>query len=147
MSDITNFLGDDHRRCDELLFQAEQAMSSGDWATCQAQATAFHEALFHHLQMEEDVLFPAFEQASGITQGPTVVMRGEHQDMRRLADELLDAAARKAGDDVAGVVDTLLILIQQHNLKEENVLYPMAEHHLGAAAADVVERMRTEVAA
>jgi iron-sulfur cluster repair protein YtfE (RIC family) len=51
---------------------------------------------------------------------------------------VLDAMARAAAtgnvDSVLDHGDTLLMLIQQHNLKEEGMLYPMAERALGGAA-------------
>ena len=37
--------------------------------------------------------------------------------------------------------DTLLIMIQQHNMKEENVLYPMCDQHLTDDASSLLERI------
>ena len=45
-----------------------------------------------------------------------------------------------------GVAETLLIMMQQHNMKEENVLYPMCDQHLAAEMAQVVQRLETELA-
>ena len=33
-------------------------------------------------------------------------------------------------DDYLGIADTLLILMQQHNMKEEQMLYNMMDQHL-----------------
>jgi iron-sulfur cluster repair protein YtfE (RIC family) len=49
-----------------------------------------------HFQKEEEVLFPAFEQSTGNTMGPTRVMRLEHQQMREALAEMAGALA--AGD-------------------------------------------------
>jgi hemerythrin-like domain-containing protein len=40
------------------------------------------------------------------------------------------ALAQRDGDEFAGEAETLLILMQQHNMKEENILYPMCDAHL-----------------
>jgi len=41
----------------------------------------------------------------------------------------------------AGHAETLHILMQQHNMKEEQVLYPMTDRLLGGQAADLVAQM------
>ena len=38
--------------------------------------------MLRHFEMEEAVLFPAFEEATGMTQGPTMVMHAEHVQMK-----------------------------------------------------------------
>jgi hemerythrin-like domain-containing protein len=123
------FFSDDHRRCDELWAAVEEAADAGEEAKAVAAFAAFDAAMRRHLDMEEQVLFPAFEEATGMTMGPTRVMRAEHQQMRGVLDQM----GQQAGHDLGAVVDlgdTLLMLIQQHNLKEEGMLYPMADAHL-----------------
>ena len=141
MGAIGDFLAADHRRCDGLFASAEAAAASGDWPGCGRAFEEFRRALEHHLGMEEQVLFPEFEQRTVMTGGPTAVMRGEHGQMRELLAAAAAAAQRRAADEFLGHCETLLILMQQHNLKEENVLYPMAERALGAAAPGLVQRM------
>ena len=36
----------------------------------------------------------------------------------------------------------LLVLMQQHNMKEEQIFYPLCERLLGAEQEDLIERMR-----
>jgi hemerythrin-like domain-containing protein len=92
--------------------------------------------------MEEEVLFPAFEQATGMTDGgPTFVMRSEHDQMRGLLEQMETAADGGDRDELIDLGDTLLMLIQQHNQKEEQMLYPLAEQALGADWAKIRERL------
>ncbi|WP_174873762.1 hemerythrin domain-containing protein [Vogesella oryzae] len=116
-----------HRACDDQFVAVENALRDGDWPQVVASCDAFCQAMTQHFAEEENVLFPAFEQATGMSQGPTVVMRHEHAEMRQLMDEMCSAAATLDGDALAGAADTLLLLMQQHNLKEENILYPMCD--------------------
>jgi len=141
MGAIGDFLTADHRRCDELFARAEDAAVAGDWPGCAAAFDGFRQALEHHLGMEEEVLFPAFEERTGMAGSPTMVMRGEHGQMRELAALAGSAAQRRAAEEFLGHCETLLVLMQQHNLKEENVLYPMADRSLGIVEAELVERM------
>ncbi len=69
--------------------------------------------------------FPPFEKATGMTDGPTVVMPSEHVEIRARHG----AAAIKANqsDQALAAMDTLHALKQQHRVKEENVLYPRCE--------------------
>lgn len=122
---IARFLSDDHHHCDQLLAACEAALSGRRSAT--ASAKALIEAMERHFRREEEVLFPELEEANPMARGPTGVMRIEHQQMRQLFADLGEAVA--AGDPEAGlgVLETLHILIQQHNAKEEGILYPLAD--------------------
>jgi hemerythrin-like domain-containing protein len=68
-----------------------------------------------------------------MTSGPTEVMRGEHRQMRDLLAQMEGALAVRDSDTFGGAAETLLILMQQHNMKEENILYPMCDNALGAS--------------
>ena len=52
----------------------------------------------------------------------------------------LSERPRLVADDVAEG-DTLLLLIQQHNQKEEHILYPMCENALAAEWTEIHERL------
>jgi hemerythrin-like domain-containing protein len=69
------------------------------------------------------------------------MMRYEHEQMRSLLGQLAAACAAKDRDSYAGVAETLLMLMQQHNMKEENILYPMCDQALGARAEQVGQEM------
>ena len=128
------FFTADHRRCDEIWARVEAAADAADAGALRTQFGAFEAALRQHLEIEEHVLFPAFEAATGMRGGPTQVMRMEHTQMRSLLARMAKAAADGDADGVVDTGDTLLMLIQQHNLKEEGMLYPMCERALGGAA-------------
>ena len=143
MASIKDYLTADHRRCDELLTVAESAADGGDWPDAEQKTRAFLTAMESHLRMEEEVMFPAFEQASGMTQGPTMMMRHEHDQMRALFAQIDDALQRHDEEDFLGNTETLLIMIQQHNMKEEGMLYPMADEQLGGQSEQVLDQMKT----
>lgn len=136
---LAQALGDwfvqDHRDCDSLWVAVEEG-ASADLSTAKAALAAFDTQLRHHLRLEEEVLFPAIERATGMGgMGPTEMMRQEHVGMRRL----LDAMAQ--GDDLELILeqgDTLMMLIAQHNSKEEGILYPLAVQVLGPVARDLI---------
>jgi hemerythrin-like domain-containing protein len=91
--------------------------------------------------MEEGVLFPAFESCTGMSGGPTEVMRMEHAQMRDLLQAMANAIAAGNQNRYLGLSETLNMLMQQHNLKEENMLYPMSDRVLGAERDSVIREM------
>lgn len=142
METISGYLTLDHRRCDDHFAAAEEFAAKRDWAAATASFEQFHATMTHHFGMEEQVLFPAFERETGNTQGPTQIMRREHEQMRELFARMAAAIAAKDADEYAGLSETLLILLQQHNLKEEQVLYPMSEQAFGVRGGEVLLQMK-----
>jgi len=139
---LAGFFTQDHRDCDNDWAEVEALLDSGDAGAAAGAWQAFDTHMRRHLAMEEDVLFPAFESRSGMGGGgPTAVMRMEHQQMRSVLDQI---GENLAGGDLAGALDlgdTLLMLIQQHNIKEEGMLYPMAENMLAAEWAEMAGKL------
>jgi DUF438 domain-containing protein len=134
MHSIQQFMAGDHRRCDDIFVQVEQAIEAAQWERARAAFGDFQRAILQHFEAEETLLFPAFEERTGMTQGPTAVMRSEHEQMRELLDAARDALAAQDADAYSGEAETLLIMMQQHNMKEENMLYPMCDQRLADQA-------------
>ena len=127
---IKQFMAHDHKDCDLLFAKAENAAAKDDWTTASQAFNEFVQAMERHLGIEEQELFPAFEEGTGVVTGPTEMMRMEHDQMRVLFAEMKYAMEQKNSDDYLGIADTLLILMQQHNMKEEQMLYNMMDQHL-----------------
>lgn len=141
MPSIGQFLGDDHRRCDNYFLAAERAVDAQDWGAAQHAFRDFHQAIEQHLAMEEQVLFVAYEALAG-TAGPSRVMRREHEQMRTLFADLARAVEERAGAEFLGLSETLLLLMQQHNMKEEQMLYPLCDRLLASGRDELIARMR-----
>lgn len=147
MTTIRTFMTEDHRHCDDLFAETEQAMAKNDFATANAAFSGFRAAILAHFDVEEKTLFPAFEVKTGMSSGPTQVMRMEHAQMRSLLDDAVEALRTENADDYLGVAETLVIMMQQHNMKEENILYPMCDQHLAAESAALIEQIEKELPA
>jgi hemerythrin superfamily protein len=127
VTSLTSSLIAHHKLCDGLYADAEAAAHGGHWQECADALQLFRKEIEAHFATEEQVLFPVFEKATGVTAGPTLVMRTEHDQMRRLIGDMATAQANHALGQFAGAGETLLIFMQQHNMKEENILYPMCD--------------------
>ena len=51
------------------------------------------------------------------------------------------AIAKRDMDAYLGLSETLLMLMRQHNMKEEQILYPMSDQALADTASDLVRQM------
>jgi len=132
MSTIPEYMTIKHRECDDYFTQAEAAAAENNWSLAQDKLNIFKRELLMHLDAEENILFPKFEQATGMTSGPTHVMRMEHEQMRALLQDLMSELTSKNKDKYLGLSETLMVLMQQHNMKEEMMLYPMAQQNIPA---------------
>lgn len=133
----------DHRACDERFANAEQAAQNGDWALLTTEFSAFNQAMERHFAIEEEILFPAFERRTGAGMGPTQVMRAEHAQIREVLAELRHCVDEKDAEAYLALAETLLLLTQQHNLKEENVLYPIIDSVLDAEKEALLQRIES----
>lgn len=146
MSSINATFSAHHEHCDSLFAAAEEAANRGDWPACETRTRDFAKALEAHLDTEEQSLFPAFEEATGMLAGPTVVMRSEHQQMRALTKALTQAAVAGESDAFFGTSETLLVFMEQHNRKEEGILYPLCDQSIASAqrlAGELAAALRT----
>jgi iron-sulfur cluster repair protein YtfE (RIC family) len=138
MSSISASMTRDHRACDERFAAAEGAAAKGDWLRAASGFAAYRAAMERHFAIEEETLFPAFERHTGMSAGPTEVMRAEHAEMRDLFERLAAAATAHDADEFFGLAETLNLLMQQHNMKEEQVLYALMDESLGGEAAGLL---------
>lgn len=142
MNSMHAYLAGDHRACDDEYGWAESRVVCGDWPNAVQAFDGFTRHLEHHLSQEEQILFPAIERATGNTMGATAVMRTEHGHMRQLVRSMSQSITDHDADTFFAFADSLRMLMHQHNLKEEGVLYPMAERLFGDGTGDLLARMR-----
>lgn len=132
MAELAESLAQHHGYCDRFFASALEAADRSDWQGFARQLAALTDALELHIGFEEGELFPAFEEASGLRGGPTEAMRIEHAEMRDLLHALGAAQPRVDPEGCRAELEHLRALLQNHNLKEEAVLYPACDRLLGA---------------
>ncbi|NQY20732.1 MAG: hemerythrin domain-containing protein [Campylobacteraceae bacterium] len=142
MDTISTYLTKDHRDCDEVFASLENAVADNNWDLTNTLFTDFLKDLNHHFSMEETIMFPAFEEKTGMSGGPTAMMRMEHEQMRSVLGQMKEDVDAKNADHFFGLSESLMMLMQQHNMKEEQMLYAMADAHLGADVEGIVSNMK-----
>jgi hemerythrin-like domain-containing protein len=140
MPSISAFMTDKHKACDAEFANAEDSALSGNWNEAGIAFDAFYNDMTQHFRMEEKQLFPAL-LASGGPGGPVQVMLMEHEQMNDLLRQMKAAVGNNDAQRYGGLSETLLIVMQQHNLKEEQILYPIADRILADESQAILERM------
>lgn len=143
MESITSYMEQDHVVIDGFAERALQAAGARDWSALQREAGEFLRRLRRHIEMEEDVLFPAFEQRTGMAAaGPSRQMRIEHDMMRPILAELQNAAAAQDGSGFEQAAQSLFDILQPHNVKEERMMYPMLDQATGEDAPALLQEVK-----
>jgi len=146
MESIRDLMAADHGQCDDCLVAVERSVARAAWADADAEFGRLRDAMQRHFDAEEAVLFPAFEAHTGMRMGPTQVMRGEHGQMRELLGAAKIALEARDAEEYSGTAETLLIMMQQHNMKEENILYPMCDQQLAAQLEKLLAQLKGGIA-
>ncbi|ESU70661.1 hypothetical protein GS8_1294 [Geobacillus stearothermophilus] len=132
----------------EQLLAAAEAIGRGEndrnWreplADLREKVESFVAALDPHSEREEGVLFPMMARYIGRTTGPIAVMEYEHEQAKTRLSMFLEKTAQlpenidsRQALTLAGAVIEAYHILDEHFMKEENVLFPMAERLLSDA--------------
>lgn len=91
--------------------------------------------LRRHIYLEEEFLFPALTEAGLVA--PVFVMLREHAEIWATLEALeREVAAGVPTSEATALCLQLTGQLQDHNVKEERVLYPQADHVLAPAATE-----------
>jgi iron-sulfur cluster repair protein YtfE (RIC family) len=126
---IRTYFAEDHDRLDGL-FARFQERKRADYAEAKPFFREFKFGLQRHIVWEEQILFPLFEEKTGLRDiGPTAVMRHEHRRIGQRLEALHDKVRRHDPESDAEE-QALREALEAHNLKEETALYPALDRLL-----------------
>jgi len=137
---INQFMTADHRECDAEFATLEMLVDKEDFAQAKESFEAFSQHMLHHFDMEELVMFPEFNKNAGGGCNPTGVMVMEHDQMRQLFSQMQNALLAKDKEKFLGLSETLLFIMGQHNMKEEQMMYNLADSALDSE--QIIKKMQ-----
>ena len=132
-------LEQDHRRLDDLWEMATREWRE-DPERSRAHFRTFSRGLRTHIQAEEDVLFPFFEEHGG--EGApqlTDLLREEHGRIREALSALL-REVEEGAPDLEAENTALQDALWAHNAREESQFYPWFDAHATRGAAKEVSQ-------
>ncbi len=143
MTILSEYMKEDHRACDVKFANMENAIADDNWTEGKKLFEDFASDLIYHFDMEEEVMFPGFEARSENAHcNPTPVMIMEHTQMRQLTKDMAQAVENKDKDKFFGLSETLMMTMQQHNMKEEQMMYPMIDEAMNEESNMLLDSMK-----
>lgn len=141
---IADLLRTDHARFNRLLAASTRSVSAADLTRAAARFRELKRGLERHMDMEEEVLFPALRGATGMRGESFVALRAKHAEIRTLLRR--GSAVVRCGNALGAyeMLGGLGALLRSHNIDEEQVfdsideLSPAGEH----MHAEIVRRMQ-----
>ena len=141
MSDTANWMVHDHRKYDAVLDECEVVAGVGEWKTAIQLFNTFVDDLKLHMRMEDDVLYPVFQEEAGDPEGDIAALTEEHDDIVRL---LSDLAYIIKSNDFDHFLESLVPLhkaMTHHNEHEEAVFQSMGSDSLLMRRAEIIDRL------
>ncbi|MHB8482042.1 MAG: hemerythrin domain-containing protein [Nitrospiria bacterium] len=129
MNEILEFMSKDHDRLDEI-FNSFRKIKDQDIDKARQLFDELNNGLRRHIVWEEDILFPAFEEQTGMKNiGPTAVMRLEHYEIKEFLDKI-HQKLQERNESIGQIEDEFIRVLSSHNQKEEEILYPRIDRSL-----------------
>lgn len=142
MDTICDHLLFDHKRCDDLFALTESCVAERHWYDSEICFQNFQHAFQLHIQMEEQILLPAFAHAMDELESPIALLHTEHQRIFGLIERMAEALQRRDQVDFVLHSETFIITTQQHSTKEETMLYPLLDKLPASTRNNIIEAMR-----
>lgn len=137
---VNEFMTKDHRSCDDQFANLENIVDQGNFETSKSMFEEFNSHMIKHFDMEEKVMFPKFNESAGPGCNPTTVMINEHDQMRALLGKMESALNNKDKESFLGLSENLVFVMQQHNMKEEQIMYNLVDNSLDSQ--EIIEKMK-----
>jgi regulator of cell morphogenesis and NO signaling len=138
---IADYFEQDHDRLDQLYRDYLQ-QKHVHFANAREKFISFKHGLERHITWEEQILFPMFHRKTGIAEGPVAVMEEEHRQILNILEHI-NSKLQNNDSSSSRVEHDLMVLLGGHNIKEENVLYPVLDHLLTEdEKASLIQQMK-----
>ncbi len=143
MNSNDNWLVHDHSLYEDILFRCQDSVEAGEWDDARQ---AFKELISHlksHMAMEEEVLYPAYENKIPSGTGPTASLREEHDQLVRLVSDMNHVFRSRDSAHVLECLGHLEAQMIKHHEKEEDIFLPMASIILDASKEEIIKQLNS----
>lgn len=127
---------DHHRRMNEIFLEYQEALMLLDWDRAESLLSQFRRHIEVHIRFEEDRLLPLYRDRAGERPGGGVnLFAGEHLKIKQFLASFADLtrevrAKEKPRRAVLSLFDRHAMfkhLMEHHDLRERNTLYPAVD--------------------
>lgn len=141
MDTTNNWLIHDHHKYDEMLTECELAADMADWKDAIQLFDKFTTELKLHMQLEDEVLYPLFEEKQSDDDDEMSILHEEHENLMRLLRDLVCVIKTK---NIEHFMDSLVPLhevMNEHNEHEEMVFEHLGSDSLLTRHDEITERL------
>ena len=111
-----------HDGLEDILADVQAMVEDGEMERAGENFQDFYDGIREQIRIEDQVLFPLYDERTGI-EGPTRAMRREHEQIQDALDRMREAIDCDSADAFSLASSILLSVLPIHNAKEENLLY------------------------
>ncbi|MEK8089708.1 hemerythrin domain-containing protein [Thermithiobacillus plumbiphilus] len=128
METLSQIFTEHHHLLDRLFDAARASIKGGDWMLAEPEFQHFRREIEKHMAVEESYLFPAMTAGADAQDIALVeILRKGHQDLRSFFEEILEAILSHDAEEALALMDTVSIILEQHDKREEDELYPAVD--------------------
>lgn len=138
LATVSECLSADHDRLDLALLEVIKLVSARRFNDARPRLSSFAFELRRHIYLEDDLVYPRFEQLTGMIDGATVVMRDEHRAIEHHLAGMIDAAMRDDRDGFDAEQEAMVAVLSDHTAREEAQLYATLDARLPGADRDAL---------
>ncbi len=138
VKNISTLMSQDHRNCDSNYEIIEKFLEQNNLAMAKNSFEIWRDKNLKHFLIEEEILFLETIKAIGGKIPPIMVMELEHLQIRNCFLEIENSLLAEDITKFYQLAETCMIMIQQHNFKEEQILYPIIDRAILATHEDVL---------
>ena len=141
MDTTNNWLIHDHHKYDEMLTECELAADMADWKDAIQLFDKFTTELKLHMQLEDEVLYPLFEEKQSDDDDEMSILHEEHENLMRLLRDLVCVIKTKNIDHFMDSLVPLHKAMNEHNEHEEMVFERLGSDSLLTRHDEITERL------
>ena len=130
MGTISGFMADDHDVIDQLWNDFTAATS--DPTIALDLFIKFRNHILKHMELEETVLFPMFDNYTGLDKGigPTTILQRDHAAIKKLIHEVQEACILDKRDEIKKLGSHLDHALKKHTEREKKTQYPVFDNFI-----------------
>ncbi len=140
-----NWLNHDHKNFESAVYKCRSACDDANWPLVQQVFDELLAGYRSHVRIEEEVLFPAYDQQPGVPADPTDSLRADHTQIFRLMEHIAQRLEQSSNDGLAEDLSLLYRTLIKHHEKEEPIFLPMASQALYSDKDAILEELKTRI--
>ncbi|MEC4723644.1 hemerythrin domain-containing protein [Noviherbaspirillum sp. CPCC 100848] len=140
MGTLFDKLLSDHGRCERHLEALSKSVADKDWNLAAQYCAHFSESFIGHIEEEESSFFSCLRQSVKGCDWFLDDLRMDHVRLKALLTRMLQAVHDKNAEGFYLHAESLLILMRDHSVKEEDILYPAVQRRLQNETHEAVRK-------